>query len=210
MGLTQETTRFAQFGPLTGSTFRVAAETSVGGSLRRYTLDGDMRKYLRLGSTTTLLALRARGFKSFGENPQIFYFGGNQELRGYPYLSFAGNQGFFANAEVRVPLIDVAATPIGLVGPLRGTVFFGVGGAKYKGQPNYKFSSSDDGVSYVNDPVFGEPVSGFHLVDGRASYGVGLQFFFLGYPMHFDWSKLTDLQVVSDKTEFSFWIGFDF
>ncbi len=210
LALTQETTRFAQFGPLTGSTFRVAAETSIGGSLRRYTLDGDMRKYLRLGSTTTLLALRARGFKSFGDNPEIFYFGGNQELRGYPYLSFAGNEGFFGNAELRIPLIDVAATPIGLVGPLRGTVFFGVGGAKYKGQPNYDFASKDDGLSYVNDPVFGEPVSGFHLVDGRASYGVGLQFFFLGYPLHFDWSKLTDLQVVSKKTEFSFWIGFDF
>ena len=46
--------------------------------------------------------------------------------------------------------------------------------------------------------LFGEPVSGFHLVDGRASYGIGLQFFFLGYPLHFDWSKLTDLKVVSD------------
>ena len=49
----------------------------------------------------------------------------------------------------------------------------------------------------MNDPVFGEPVSGFHLVDGRASYGIGLQFFFLGYPLHFDWSKLTDLRSVS-------------
>jgi WD40 repeat protein len=210
IGLTQETTRFAQFGPLTGSTFRVSAETSVAGSLRRTSLDADMRKYLRLGSTSTLFALRARGFKSFGDNPEIFYFGGNQELRGYQYLSFAGNEGFFANAELRLPLIDVAATPIGLVGPLRGTVFFGVGGAKYKGQPDYTFSSKNEGVSYVNDPVFGQPVSGFHLVDGRASYGFGLQFFFLGYPMHFDWSKLTDLKVVSDKTEFSFWIGFDF
>ncbi len=209
IGLTQETTRFANFGPLTGSTFRLGVETSVAGSLRRTTLDGDMRKYLRLGSTTTLLALRARGFKSFGDNPEIFYFGGNQELRGYDYLSFAGNEGFFANAELRIPLIDVAATPIGLVGPLRGTVFFGIGGAHYKGVP-YDFGTKEDGVSYVNDPVFGEPVSGYHLVDGRASYGVGLQFFFLGYPMHFDWSKLTDLQVVSNKTEFSFWIGFDF
>ena len=52
------------------------------------------------------------------------------------------------------------------------------------------------GLSYVNDPVFGEPVCGFHLVDGRASFGFGLQVFFLGYPLHFDWSKLTDLQKV--------------
>ena len=62
----------------------------------------------------------------------------------------------------------------------------------------------------MNDPLFGEPVSGFHLVDGRASFGIGLQFFFLGYPLHFDWSKLTDLKVVSNNTRFDFWVGFDF
>ena len=56
---------------------------------------------------------------------------------------------------------------------------------------------------------FGEPVSGFHLVDGRASFGVGLQLFFLGYPLHFDWTRLTDLKVHS-KTRFDFWIGYDF
>jgi outer membrane protein assembly factor BamA len=156
-----------------------------------------------------LLAARARGFYATGDNPQIFYFGGNQELRGYPYYSFSGNQGFFANAELRFPIINLAATPLGVIGPLRGTLFFGIGGAKYQGQ-NYQFSTSQDGRSYVNDPVFGEPVSGFHLVDGRASYGIGLQLFFLGYPLHFDWSKLTDLKVVSTDSHFDFWIGFDF
>ena len=62
----------------------------------------------------------------------------------------------------------------------------------------------------MNDPVFGEPVSGLRLVDGRASYGFGLQVFLLGYPMHFDWSKLTDIGVTSTSWEFDFWIGFDF
>jgi hypothetical protein len=62
----------------------------------------------------------------------------------------------------------------------------------------------------VRDPVFGEPVDGFHLVDGRASLGLGLQFFFLGYPLHFDWSKLTDFKVRSPGFRFDFWVGFDF
>ena len=75
--------------------------------------------------------MRARGFYSTGDNPDFFYFGGNMELRGYPYLRFSGNQGFFANAELRIPLIDLAATPIGLIGPLRGTVFIGIGGARF-------------------------------------------------------------------------------
>jgi hypothetical protein len=209
VNLVQETTRFAAFGPLTGSTFSIGFSGGALGSINRYTLDADLRKYLRLGSTSTVFALRARGFRSTGDNPDIFFFGGNQELRGFPYLSFSGNEGFFANAELRIPLIDVAKTPIGLVGPLRGTLYFGIGGAKYRGQ-SYSFATSNDGRSFVNDPVFGEPVSGFHLVDGRASYGFGLQFFFLGYPLHFDWSKLTDLKVKSQKTQFDFWIGFDF
>ena len=46
-------------------------------------------------------------------------------------------------------------------------------------------------------------------MDGRASYGIGIQLFFLGYPLHFDWARLTDLKSNS-KTKFSFWIGYDF
>ena len=34
-------------------------------------------------------------------------------------------------------------------------------------------------------------VSGFRLKDGRASYGVGLETFALGFPVHFDWSWRT-------------------
>jgi hypothetical protein len=210
VSLVQETTRFREFGPLAGSTFavRLSHSPKLGNSLTRTTLDGDFRKYLRL-TGSTLLAARARAFKSFGDNPEIFYFGGNMELRGLNYLSMTGNEGFHANLELRFPLIDLMATPIGILGPLRGTLFAGVGHARYKGQPT-NFSDSGPGVSYVNDPVFGEAVDGFRLVDGRASYGFGLQFFFLGYPMHFDWTKFTDLRVTSNDTRFDFWIGYDF
>ena len=34
-------------------------------------------------------------------------------------------------------------------------------------------------------------VSGFRLQDGRASYGLGLETFALGFPIHFDWSWRT-------------------
>ena len=132
------------------------------------------------------------------------------ELRGYPYLSFVGNEGFFANARAALPdhrrHEDADRHP----GPgARARSTPGIGGAQLPGRATSSFGTSEPGVSYVSDPVFGEPVSGFHLVDGRASYGVGLQFFFLGYPLHFDWSKLTDLKVHS-PCRFDFWIGFDF
>jgi hypothetical protein len=89
-----------------------------------------------------------------------------------------------------------------------------MGGARYKGEP-FSCWTSDPGTSDVNldpsDPTtFVDPVEGWRLQDCRASYGFGLQFFFLGYPMHFDWTKLTDFAVVSDRTRFDFWIGFDF
>ena len=65
----------------------------------------------------------------WGEQPRLFYFGGNMEMRGYNYLSFVGSKGFFANAELRIPLIEAMLTPIGIMGPVRGVAFGGVGAA---------------------------------------------------------------------------------
>jgi dipeptidyl aminopeptidase/acylaminoacyl peptidase len=212
LSLVGETTRFREFGPWSGATYSLGFTYApgFGDFLSQRTVELDARKYLRLGTTSALLAVRARGFRSSGTNPGLFYFGGNHELRGYPYLSLTGTEGFHANAEFRFPIIHLMATPIGVLGPIRGTLFAGIGSAKLRGDPAYQFGTREAGVSYVRDPVFGEPVSGFHLVDGRASYGVGLQFFFLGYPLHFDWTKLTDLKVSSPGWKFDFWIGFDF
>ena len=73
---------------------------------------------------------------------------------------------------------------------------------------------------------------GFRLVDSRASYGVGLETFALGFPIHFDWSWRTLFNKDYEDTcsripallgrhrpsgsnwfrqaEFSVWIGYDF
>jgi hypothetical protein len=96
---------------------------------------------------------------------------------------------------------------------------------------------------FVTDPATGlsapvlnyatQNVSGFRLQDGRASYGLGLETFALGFPIHFDWSWRTlfnrgweDVvfacgtldsrgQCVSGATDwrkprFAVWIGYDF
>ena len=88
----QETTVFREFGPLSGNTMRLRYEVApkIAGSLSRQTPDVDARYYKRLGATG-LLALRARGFKSWGEAPDFIYFGGNSEMRGYDYLQFVGD-----------------------------------------------------------------------------------------------------------------------
>ncbi len=206
----RETTRFQSYGPLSGSTLYLGLEGAprVGNTLSRFTWNFDARRYHRL-LPGFIFAARVRAFRSVGDTPDYFFFGGNMELRGFDYRSFSGNEGFFSNVELRFPVIDVMKTPIGLLGPVRGTLFAGIGGARWKGQP-FQLGAKRPGLSYVNDAYFGEPVEGYHLIDGRASYGIGLQFFFLGYPLHFDWSKYTDLQISSKKTYFSFWVGFDF
>jgi hypothetical protein len=228
----QETTIFREFGPLSGSTMRLSYEVapSVGNLLGRQTLDGDARKYFRLGATG-LLALRARGFKSWGDNPDYTFFGGNSELRGYEYLSFIGQNAFFTNAELRFPLIHAMATPIGVLGGVRATLFAGVGGAHFDGTP-FKLFSRDTTierpvVDFNEDrsPVFGDPVqiSGARFVDARASYGISLATFALGFPVHFDWSWRTMMNKEWEdvvfaqtggseafrKVKFSMWIGYD-
>jgi outer membrane protein assembly factor BamA len=172
------------------------------------------------------------------------YFGGNSEMRGYDYLQFIGNKAFFTNAELRFPLIEAALTPIGVIGGLRGVAFANFGAAGYEGvkmqvftrdpitvTPLLGFVPNYTTLSY--DPVYGDPASigGLKLVDGRASYGIGLETFALGFPIHFDWSWRTLLnkqwedytfayQAIQAgatsgsawfrKPRFSMWIGYDF
>ena len=75
-------------------------------------------------------------------------------------------------------------------------------------------------------PIYGpeKTVSGFRLRDARASYGLGLETFALGFPIHFDWSWRTlfnrdwEDQLFSAtggsasfrKPRFAMWIGYDF
>ena len=234
----EETTVFREFGPLSGRTTRVGYEyaPALGSStMSRQTVDVDARTYLRIGSTG-LLALRARGFRSWGDQPDFLYFGGNSEMHGYEYLEFIGDRAGFLNAELRFPLIEAMLTPIGVLGGIRGVFFANWGGAHFEGQPFNWLSNKSQTytpiIGYVptgiqsSTPVYGTPVKidGFRLVDSRASYGVGLETFALGFPIHFDWAWKTlfnkDWEDAlfrpfggSDefrKVKFSVWIGYDF
>jgi hypothetical protein len=241
----RETTVFREYGPLSGETLRVGYEYApkFGGFISRQTADVDARKYIRL-ATNGVLAFRIRGLKSWGDFPNYLYFGGNSEMRGYQYLEFIGNKAFFADAELRFPLIEAALTPLGVIGGLRAVAFANLGGSQFAGNKLQVYSrdsvSVQPIVNYERDfftgvvtPVFGpaQTIKGFRLVDGRASYGVGLETFALGFPIHFDWSWRTLLNKgwedyvyayqanfdgVSSgskwlrRPKFSVWIGYDF
>ena len=93
MNYVQETTVFREFGPLSRQhrAHRLRNRPEIGNTLSRQTVDVDARFYQRIGSSG-LLALRAKGFRSWGDAPDFLYFGGNSEMRGYDYLSFLGQQ----------------------------------------------------------------------------------------------------------------------
>ena len=180
--------------------------------------------------------------KSWGGAPDFLFFGGNSELRGYDYLEFVGHEAFFANAELRFPLIEAMLTPIGVLGGIRGTFFFNLGAAGFNDQPFRLLSSSRESFTPLAFDSVGRVVegasrdiSGFRLVDGRASYGFGLTTFAIGFPIHFDWSWRTLFNKdwedalfslpcggqfgLSEncggssafrKGRFAFWIGYDF
>ena len=235
----QETTVFREYGPLSGSTMRLMYEAApgFGGNMLSWqTVDADLRKYFKVGSSA-LLALRGRGFRSWGATPSFTYFGGNSDLRGYDYLQFTGQNTVYGNVEFRFPLVDAVATPIGIFGGVRGVVYFGVGGAWWDNS-GYKFANNSNeiitpvvGVDF--DPVTGVPIfkygdpvaiSGFRLVDGRASYGIGVETMALGFPIHFDWTWRTLFNETWEdayfggtlnaevwrKARFQFWMGFNF
>ncbi len=242
----QETTVFREFGPLAGSTMRLAYDVApkIGNTLSRQSFDGDVRYYQRI-ATSGVLALRLRGFKSIGAYPDFLYFGGNSEMRGYDYLSFVGQNAVFANAELRFPIIEAALTPIGVVGGVRGVFFANIGGGWFNSQ-DFKFATSKAETRQpitdyiVSNPITGElapvygperTITGFRLRDGRASYGLGLETFALGFPIHFDWSWRTLLNKDWEdvlfsyeakldgassghswfrKPRFAVWIGYDF
>jgi WD40 repeat protein len=247
----KETTIFREYGPVAGSTLKVSMDGSPAFSdswLSRRTLDVDLRHYNRLVANG-VFAVRFKGFKSWGRNPDFTYIGGNSELRGYEYLEFIGQHAFFTNAELRFPLIEAMLTPLGVLGGLRGVFFFNLGAAGFNGEPYTIMTNKDEiyrpiaGYDLVN-PITQELVtrydppvllSGLRLVNARASYGIGLESFLLGFPMHFDWSwktlfshewedayyrscqqvSATSIDCRADggsfrKVKFSFWIGYDF
>ncbi|MFW6129102.1 MAG: hypothetical protein ACOC6P_02510 [Candidatus Aminicenantaceae bacterium] len=201
-----ETTRFKSYGPFTGNTFSLSARQSIpitSNFIDNTTLEADLRQYLYLGGDF-LFATRLKGFSSFGENPFVFYYGGNNQVRSAYYYSIIANEGWYANIEFRFPVINNASTLIGQIGPVRGTIFFDMSRAKIKGYGSH---------IYIFDYE-----QGLLVFDALGSYGFGFQFLFLGLPVHIEFVKrigISDISSpfdldVTDNFETKLWIGFDF
>jgi len=187
-----DTTSFSGWGPIAGRRWRLSAshaeDIEAGGTLYS-NLSIDYRQYLRMTARSNL-AFRAWGSFNEGEGANPVYFGGLDTLRGYDFRSLVGNQGFFANLEIRFPLLDQLRGTFLNFGGVRGVLFLDVGGAWFY-DDTFTFYDSDLG----------------RLEDGVASYGYGFTTRFLGLDLNFDFAKRTDFETSADSFESSFWIG---
>ncbi|MGQ9471356.1 MAG: DPP IV N-terminal domain-containing protein [Candidatus Aminicenantales bacterium] len=209
ISLVGETTHFKYYGPASGYTYRFSLYQALPASSSFFsntTLEADLRKYFYFGEDI-LLALRWEGFASLGRDPRIFYYGGNNQVRSANYLNLIATEGWYLNLELRFPLVNAALTILGQVGPVRGVFFFDITRSKLRGFPAKFYRFEGDYFSPV-----------VHEFDAIGSYGYGLQFFFLGLPIHVEFAKRLEFPSMRRLLDISgygsfttrFWVGFDF
>lgn len=194
--LTGDSTRFANYGAVSGRRWRLDASyapdisgDSGSGSTLFTSVDIDVRQYIPVTQRSNI-ALRGFAGYSAGNEPNPFFFGGMDTVRGVGFRDLVGDRAFFANVEYRFPLIDVIATPFLVFQAIRGVVFFDIGGAWYNDFQDFDLYNSDEG----------------RLEDAIASYGWGFSVGFLGVELNWDFARLTNFKEGGDY-QTSFWIG---
>jgi hypothetical protein len=205
--LVGDTTVFSFTGPVSGRRWRLDASYAPNlddsGTLAT-TLSLDVRQYVPL-SRRTSLAFRLFGGMADGDFPAPFYFGGLDTVRGFDFRELVGDRAFFANAELRFPLVDVLATPVLAFRGIRGRIFLDVGGAYFNDVGSFRFWDSEEN----------------RLQDGISAYGWGITVDFGGLDLNWDFAQQWDFKESCGRGEFggaclpenddgfrtSFWIG---
>jgi hypothetical protein len=190
-----DTTRFQSWGPFQGKRFNVTGYygKSIAGDIDNELTEvrADFRFY-KQATRRSLLAWRLAGIMSMGDLPNNYAMGGINQLRGFEFREFFGTQLVWSNLEFRFPLVDTMNFPILGLQNIRGFLFLDVGAAALA-VPGL----TDNKATAFADPVFNlirvDPEFSFwdtensRLQDGRASYGFGFHFFFLG-GLQFNWA----------------------
>ncbi len=189
LGLIADKARFREFGPFAGwrtrIDFRYAPPNVADLTFREWIVDH--RMYFPITARNTL-AWRTWLAWSNGEDPNVFFMGGLNQLRGYDWLQFSGNRAFFSNLEYRWPFIDEVRGGAFAITDIRGLFFLDVGGAWFDG---FEFDFIKDG----------------RLQDALASFGGGVMIDLGPLPLNFYLSQKTDGQQLIDGVRFDFYIG---
>jgi hypothetical protein len=184
---------FAPWGAVSGRRWRIdgayAPDFDNSGTLLE-SVSLDVRQYLSVSQRSNL-AFRLFAGVTDGNEPNPFFFGGLDTVRGFDFQSLVGDRAFFANVEYRFPLIDLLATPVLGFSGIRGILFFDVGAAYFKDFGDFKFFNSDTN----------------RLEDGVSSYGFGISTRLLGLDVNWDFAKRFDFKEAESGFETSFWIG---
>ncbi|HNX49076.1 MAG TPA: BamA/TamA family outer membrane protein [Thermoanaerobaculaceae bacterium] len=209
VSLTGDTTFWQYYGPHGGRRMQLSVNNSIdtqnGGSLSRdYILDA--RQYLPI-SRRNELALRLYAAWADGNQPNLYYFGGIDTLRGYDYRTLVGNRAAYLNAEWRFPLIDHLVLPWLHLTSVRGRFFIDVGGTSFD-LPAYTVKFGGEKIRVPGYKQGFQFMKDGRLKDAVSSYGFGLSLDLFGLPAHWDFAKRWDFKDSIDKgyrTEF--WIG---
>jgi Tol biopolymer transport system component len=182
------TARYQRFGPFNGRvvnlgvTFGPQISGDSEGDLLQYNLD--FRVYKQM-TRRSLIAWRVGSLYSAGELEYTYGYGGLNNLRGWDYREFNGSRLAWTNFELRFPLVDEMRFPFLRLAQIRGMLFADVGMAWYDDDLWY-----DPEVGRIRTDANGIVAARFmndgDLQDGRASFGWGFQFLFLG-GLQFNW-----------------------
>ena len=190
-----DTVRYQSFGAFQGKRFNIGVfygeelGGDLGGDWLEYRLD--FRTYKSV-TRRSLFAWRLSGIINDGQRTVTYGFGGLNQLRGYDFREFYGSNLAWTNLEYRFPLVDEMRFPILALQQIRGFFFADIGAAWYSDDSWYDPVTGRVQGDYT-DP-FNPVVIPFEFWDsdnnrlgnGRASYGFGFQFIFIG-GLQFNW-----------------------
>jgi Tol biopolymer transport system component len=216
---TRDTSQWGYYHPTAGMrmVYTVRQTAPVTSSSLYYTEQVlDARRYIRISQRVSL-AFRAAAGLGTGRDPQNFFIGGGDTLRGYRYDEIYGTRFGLGSFEFRFPILDYLVWPIEgfAIGGFRGLFFVDVGSA----WGDYDNSSifPDDRQWYTNGEdlkyrnfTFATSEGGWHLVHAKAAFGTGFRWWLGYFDLKFDWGWRTNLRDVDKPPRFHFTLGYDF
>ena len=197
-----DTTRWREFGPYTGTRYRFSLEKSfrdMGSDLDLINVIFDGRRYLKLGRRSTLATRLFLG-GSFGTDQSLFYLGGIDSLRGYRYEEFVGTRAGLLNFELRIPFIDELRFGwrfAWAIGGIRGIIFADFGTV----WSDIEFNSENQYHVLRRDK------NRYRLDDVKGTIGIGLRLQLGLLSLDLAAARRTDLASVDSDVRYHFGLG---
>lgn len=190
----------ASYAPDVGSSNNDNTQINRGSSAITSSVALDFRQYKTLIRRVEI-AFRLFGGASWGQVPDVFFFGGLDDMRGFNFREFVGDRAFYSNIELRFPLVEALVLPILTLQGIRGRLFLDVGGAwfSYDGE-KLEFWDSETNRLAPDDPAR-------RIRGPKAAYGWGFTANLLGLDVNWDFAKQWKFAGAKSGFQTTFWIG---